>query len=345
MPEKPLEPDPARSEGSAASARTPLAVRAGHAGERRKKKEKYIRGLGVGKDETAPAGFVFTALVYAIRFTLMSLGLYRRGMQNARNLRLERRDIFFTNLPAALDGFRILHISDFHFPRRFPKFAAAVGELLRAVEVDLCVVTGDYRYGYFGADDHVAEHLKTALAHVKSRHGVYAVLGNHDHFVTGEMIEEAGFSVLYNEGVLIKTDGGPLWLCGIDEPHYYKCDDLDAAVRGRPDGAFTILLAHSPERVRQAAEKGVSLYLAGHTHGGQIRFPIIGALVSNARCPRNQVWGRWRHKDMIGHTTAGIGATDVPVRYNCPPEAALLTLRRDTTAEQQETPQKAVERD
>jgi uncharacterized protein len=310
----------------------PFSARAGAAGFKRREREAFIRGLGAGKDETATSGFFFTATVWGIRLFLRLLGVYERGLRNADDLRLVRRDIAVPDLPHALDGFTILHISDFHFPRRFPEFSEALGALLDGLDVDLCALTGDFRYGYFGPADHVARHLQTALKGVKSRHGAYAILGNHDRFVTGQLLEESGFPVLFNEGVVVEARGCALWLCGIDEPHFYKCDDLENALREKPDGAVSILLAHSPERIMQAAERGVSLYLAGHTHGGQIRFPVIGALVSNSRCRRDQIWGVWRYKNMAGHTTAGIGATDVPVRFNCPPEAVVLTLRREVSA-------------
>lgn len=321
---------PASTNSQQDTRRPSLTIRADDLGRQRLKREHIVRGLDAGRDETALAGFFFSSLVYGIRFTLMALGLYRRGIHNARQIQIVNRTIAIPRLPEALEGFRILHISDFHFPRRFPAFAEAIGKMLQGIEVDLCCVTGDYRYGYFGPADHIAAHLQKALHGVQSRHGIYAILGNHDRFHMGELLEAAGIPVLFNEGILLHHNDWPLWLCGIDEPHYYKCDDLDAAVQGRPENAFTILLAHSPERIDQAAAHQVSLYLAGHTHGGQIRLPVIGALVSNARCRRNQIWGVWHTKTMAGHTTAGIGATDVPVRYNCPPEAAVLTLKRAT---------------
>jgi predicted MPP superfamily phosphohydrolase len=313
------------------TSRPPLMKRAGALAERRLKRERFLRGLDIDKDETALFGFVLKVIVYSIRFVLLLLRLYHRGIRNARELRLVHHDISVPGLPDALEGFRILHLSDFHFPKRFPEFAASIGNLLKGVEVDLCVLTGDYRYGYFGPAEHVAPHLLTALQDVKTQYGVYAVLGNHDRFHVGELLENAGIPVLFNEGEALCHNGYPIWICGIDEPHFYGCDDMDAALQGRPENAFTIMLVHSPERVRAAAKKGVSLYLAGHTHGGQIRLPLVGAVVSNARCSRSQIWGAWQYKNMAGHTTSGIGATDVPVRYNCPPEAAVLTLRRSGT--------------
>ncbi len=340
MPEKmsdtaaaPVAANQAQNESPVAAAREPLSVRAGTAGARRRKRETLFRGLDDGKDETNASLLFFNLFVFSIRFILKILGIYGRGVRNTRKLQLVHRDIFLPDLPEAFEGFQILHISDFHFPRRFPAFSKAVAALLDGLEVDMCALTGDFRYGYFGPIDHVPVQMRAALKGVTSRYGVYAVLGNHDRFVTGELLESAGVTVLYNEGVLIEKAGNALWVAGIDDPHFYRCDDLDAALRERPENTSAVLLAHSPERVSQAAAKGVNLYLAGHTHGGQIRFPVIGALVSNSRCARNQIWGAWHCNGMAGYTTAGIGATDVPVRFNCPPEAALLTLRKATTEE------------
>lgn len=328
MSEKQQDTSPASTTPRQAASRPKFSDRAGVQGKQRLRRERHVRGLEADKDETALAGFFFTCLIYAIRLTLIMLGIYRRGILNARQIQVVHRDIAIHGLPEALEGFRILHISDFHFPRRFPKFAETIGKILDGLEIDLCCVTGDYRYGYFGPADHIAPHLHTALQGVHSQHGVYAVLGNHDRLYTGELLEASGVPVLFNEGILLDHNDQPLWICGIDETHFYKCDDIDAALQDRPENAFSILLSHSPEDTQKAAAKGVSLYLAGHTHGGQIRLPFIGALIYNAHCNRNQVWGVWHINTMAGHTTAGIGATDVPVRYNCPPEAAVLTLKR-----------------
>ena len=332
MPDQKQEPSaPSTPTPRPADTTVPVSERIGAVAAKRRKREKFFRGDETGKTETDTPGLLHYLTVVIIRFILRAVGLYDRGVRNTEDMRVVRHDIVLPGLPPSFDGFQILHISDFHFPRRFPAFAESLGDFLDGIEVDVCALTGDYRYGYLGPADHVPEHLQTALRGVHARHGVYAVLGNHDRLVTGDALEAAGFTVLFNEGVAIEKDGATLWICGIDEPHYFRCDDVATALRGRPANAPAVLLAHSPERVAKAAKAGVDLYLTGHTHGGQIRFPLIGALVSNARCARSQIYGLWRYKTMTGYTTAGIGATDVPVRFNCPPEAAVLTLRRETS--------------
>ncbi len=263
-----------------------------------------------------------------LRNLLKTFGFFKRGVRNAKRYRVVTRSVTVPDLPDDLDGFRILHISDFHLSRRVPELALSMGRVLDGVETDLCVLTGDYRFGYYGPPEHIVGQLHDILAGVQSRCGIIAVLGNHDTFAIGQLLENSGFPILYNEGVGLNIGKTTVWICGVDETHNFGCDRIEKAVRDAPEGAFKILLAHTPERVHEAEAHGIALYLTGHTHGGQIRLPVIGALLKNAKCARSQVWGIWRHKRMVGHTTCGIGVTDVPVRFHCLPEAALLVLRR-----------------
>jgi predicted MPP superfamily phosphohydrolase len=162
---------------------------------------------------------------------------------------------------------------------------------------------------------------------MRIRIGAYAVLGNHDTLALAEAVEEVGLRVLFNEGVAVGVPGALLWLAGVDDPHFYRMDDLDAALRDAPPEAFRVLLAHTPECAAEAANKGVGLYLCGHTHGGQVRLPGLGPIMINARCPRRRALGHWQAGAMRGFTSAGLGTTDAPVRFGCPPEAVLFTLR------------------
>jgi hypothetical protein len=117
-----------------------------------------------------------------------------------------------------------------------------------------------------------------------------------------------------------------LWLIGVDDPHYYGCDDLAQALETVPANAFRLLLAHTPEMFDEAARSGIHLYLTGHTHGGQICVPRIGPLLLYAECPRTYTRGHWRHNGMQGYTSAGVGCSMLPVRYSCPPEIAVIEL-------------------
>jgi predicted MPP superfamily phosphohydrolase len=133
--------------------------------------------------------------------------------------------------------------------------------------------------------------------------------------------------MLMNQSLSVTHDGDTIWLIGLDDPHYYGCDDLLGALHGVPEEVFKVLLVHTPELVAEAATHGIDLYLCGHTHGGQICLPWLGPVISGANCPRRYVRGAWRHKRVQGYTSAGVGVSVVPVRFFCPPEIVLIELR------------------
>ncbi|NLN94051.1 MAG: metallophosphoesterase [Candidatus Hydrogenedens sp.] len=308
--------------------RPPLSQRQAELKEKRVQVEQFHRSTVPGLTELDPVTFSRGMLMCGLRLFLKCLGIYERGRRNALDLQLNEVEVFWPHLPTGLEGLRILHLSDLHLSRRFPAFAEKAGRLLQGLAVDVCVMTGDYRWGYYGPIDHVPPQIHTLLDGVRSRFGTVAVLGNHDTFEMAETLEEAGIPVLFNEGIALPFRDATLWLCGIDDPHVYGCDSIETALEDSPENSWKVLLAHTPESIPEAAEAGISFYLCGHTHGGQIRLPLIGAPSSNARCSRDQVLGRWQYGDMMGHTSPGLGTTDLPVRYGCPPEATVLTLRR-----------------
>jgi predicted MPP superfamily phosphohydrolase len=217
-------------------------------------------------------------------------------------------------------------LSDLHFDDR-PGFVEAACSLLNGVECDLCVVTGDYRFYNAGPAINLTEGMRAILRSIRSRYGFYGVLGNHDRLEYVPCLEQAGLSMLVNQGARIPVGDSSLWLAGTDDPHHYRCDSIELAMRGAPDDAFVVGLIHSPEIIRDAARRGVHLYLCGHTHGGQVCLPGRIPLYANARCSYRHARGPWTWNTMLGYTTSGLGTTDLPVRFFCPPEALLFTLR------------------
>lgn len=133
--------------------------------------------------------------------------------------------------------------------------------------------------------------------------------------------------MLVNDSWKLEKDGQALWLVGIDDPHYYKVEDLAMAFRKVDAQGCCIFLAHSPEACHSAAAYSPGLYLCGHTHAGQIRLPGRGPLITNSRAPRYTAEGRWLVKGMQGYTNRGVGASGVPLRFNCPGEITIITLR------------------
>lgn len=257
---------------------------------------------------------------------LKCLGLYGRGWRNACSPTLRQERFTFPNLPEHLDGFRILQISDIHYPPGAPDYAEAVTSLLAGQKVDLCVLTGDYRFGRYAPVAPACKRLGALLECIDSRLGMLAILGNHDLSDMVDPIRALGVRPLLNEGMALEG----MWIAGVDDPHMYRVALPDRAMAGAPADHFVLFLGHSPECYAEAEALGADLYLCGHTHGGQIRLPGIGAIYTNARCPAGYVDGRWQHGKMLGYTTRGLGVTEVPVRYNCPPEATVITLSRES---------------
>jgi hypothetical protein len=222
----------------------------------------------------------------------------------------------------------VLFVADFHFNDRFPEFARHARDLLSGIEADICLFGGDYRFSHEGDYEHVFRDMAIVLEGVRTRHGVFGILGNHDLSTFVEPFRSLGIDMLVNESRRIDANGEALWITGVDDQHRFHCESLSLATEGIPPGAFTILLAHSPELATSAPEYGIKLYLCGHTHRGQVRLPLVGALTYNSRCPHRFCEEMWENEAMVGYTTAGIGTTDLPIRFNCPPEACLLTLAR-----------------
>ena len=206
--------------------------------------------------------------------------------------------------------------------------AEIVADLLAFVSVDLCVLTGDYRFRTFGPCDAIYPRMGRILNAVQARYGIVGILGNHDCADIAIELEKLNVRMLINEATQLGEPGRRLWVIGVDDQHDYGCNDLAGAIEGVPHQEFKILLAHSPEMFREAAAEGVDLYLTGHTHAGQIRLPLMGPITTQTTCPRVYTHGHWLHGQMQGHTSAGVGCSLVPIRFGCPPEIVVLELAK-----------------
>ncbi|MEJ2685610.1 MAG: metallophosphoesterase [Gammaproteobacteria bacterium] len=259
-----------------------------------------------------------------IRAMLRGTLLYRRGRRNARRIGLRRNDFSLPRLPRAFDGFTLLHISDLHLDMS-PDMPDALMRAVDGLDYDICVMTGDFRARTFGPYAAAVEGLARVTEALSGP--LYGVLGNHDTIRMVPAMERLGMRLLMNESVVLDRDGSRIHLVGIDDPHYYRADNLEKALADVPHDRVSVLLAHSPEIYRHAAHAGIDAMLCGHTHGGQICLPGGRPVMCNARCPRSLCTGPWRYHDLRGYTSAGSGVSVVDVRLNCPPEIALHTLR------------------
>ncbi|MDR9500990.1 MAG: CDP-archaeol synthase [Desulfurivibrionaceae bacterium] len=254
-------------------------------------------------------------------------GLYPRGVANALDMGIEEQTFHLQNLPIAFDELKILLLTDLHLDG-LEDLTARIITCLQETEVDLCLIGGDIRMKNHGSIAPSIRHLRVLVPEIRARQGVYGVLGNHDCLEMAPDFEEAGITMLINDAWPINKGKERIWLVGIDDPHYYKTHNLPQAFRDILPGEGVIFLAHSPEAYKEAARHGAALYLCGHTHGGQIRLPGSGPLLTNSRAPRFTASGRWQYERMAGYTSRGVGCSGIPLRFNCPAEMTLITLRR-----------------
>jgi len=248
------------------------------------------------------------------------------GLGFNQPIRVRRFAVPLAGLPEALSPFRVLHFSDTHLGGR-PNQENRLLDVLSSVEADLLAFTGDALYSY-ETDGTVALRFFRRLAErVEPRFGLHLVRGNHDNRPAVARMRQAGFSVLVNESRLLQDGSPPVYLVGVDDPRW-GFDDLQLALTRVPNDAFTMLLAHSPDVLPDAAKHGIDIALAGHTHGGQIRLPWVGALVTRTRIDQRYAWGLNRYGDTVSHTTCGTGCSFPPIRLLCPQEVVLLELTR-----------------
>ena len=197
-------------------------------------------------------------------------GLFWRGCRNAAQVEVRRNPVKARHLPAALDGFSILQLSDLHCDMSEPAMQR-VAELLPTLSYDICVLTGDFRGATFGPFDAALATIADLRTLIPSP--VYGVLGNHDSIRMVPTLEKMDVRMLMNESDRIERGGQHIHIAGIDDAHFYRADNLEKATALIPLDAFSILLSHTPEIYRQAAHAGFNLLLSGHTHGGQICLP------------------------------------------------------------------------
>jgi predicted MPP superfamily phosphohydrolase len=260
-----------------------------------------------------------------IRNALRLTGLYGRGRRNAERIVVKHNDIDFEALPPLFNGFTILHLSDLHVDMNEGAMQR-LGELVDALEYDLCVLTGDYRGKTFGSFAATMDGIARVRAHLKEP--IYGVLGNHDSIQMLPALEAMGIRMLLNECATITRGEQRIYLAGVDDAHYFRVDNIEKAGSPIPDGEFSILLSHTPEIYRQAAHADFNLMLSGHTHGGQICLPRSIPITLDSVLPRRMGAGAWRYHTMRGYTSVGAGSSIVAVRLNCPPEITLHHLRR-----------------
>jgi hypothetical protein len=248
-------------------------------------------------------------------------------------------------LPTTASGpLLVLHLSDLHFTTRDARKERFLASIPAA---DVTVVTGDLL-----GEAEAVETTVRALRPVRGTQASYFVLGSNDYFrprpvnylryfrrprrghrkgtpgASRELVaalEADGWIHLKNRRVDLSLDGTPIEVSGMDDPHIHR-HDIRSAIRVRPE-RFGLAVVHSPDPVAELAALGYDLVVAGHTHGGQVRLPIVGALVTNSSVPRGLARGLSRIGGAYVHVSPGLGTSKfAPFRFLCRPEATLLEL-------------------
>jgi predicted MPP superfamily phosphohydrolase len=241
-------------------------------------------------------------------------------------LKLEQIGVPLPNLPPAFDGYRIAQLSDIHVgPGTAPSTIDRAIQITRSLQPDLIVITGDFVTGR--VDQEALYAYLSQLAGV-APDGIWAIMGNHDYRsrvkVVREVLDTVGVAELRNAHTIIERGNQALWLAGVDDVCYGR-HDLRRALTGIPTDGSVILLAHEPDFADEVFPLGrVSLQLSGHSHGGQVRIPGIGALVT-PRLGSKYTIGLRQLGSMWLYTSRGVGQSRA-IRINCRPEVTEITL-------------------
>lgn len=235
--------------------------------------------------------------------------------------------IVLPRLAPAFHGYCIAHISDIHLDHRMTgKHVAAVVELVNAQHPDLVAITGDFVTADTGV---YSGPLTAALSELRPRDATVAVLGNHDHWADAALvraaIHDAGIVELDNDVLTLRRGGPALHIAGLDD-YWERHDRLDLVLRRLPRTGAAVLLIHEPDYADISCRTGAfDLQLSGHSHGGQVRLPLLGPL-RLPRFARRYPMGMYRVGRMIVYTNRGLGMLPPHLRFDCRPEITVFTL-------------------
>lgn len=257
------------------------------------------------------------------------------GLWQATRIRVTRLEVPLARLPKAFDGYRIAQLSDLHYDENFS--ASVIHHAVNIVNElrpDLTVFTGDFiTVPMFERERFLRKAAETAVpcaaALGKISGPKYAVLGNHDAIANPPLIvrslEENDISVMRNQSMPLERGNARIWLAGTDD-FLRGMGSIPTTIAGIPKEEATILLEHEPDVADVATNFPVDLQLSGHSHGGQVWIPGVGAPwlpPMSRKYPR----GLYRIKNLTLYTNIGIGTIRAPIRLNAPPEVTLITLR------------------
>ena len=272
------------------------------------------------------------AWVVAAVVVLTAVYVTARVYSDTFLLRTRSTELQITGLAEELAGFRIVQVADIQVDHRTngSKLQTFV-ETVNGLKPDLILFCGDAVTSGTAFVDQAGE----AIGQLRSRFGTYACLGDHDYFAGRDLVLERlrsrGIEVLENETAKIPVDSGSLMITGVTNVYRNQLSDgiVDKLASERPQGSVSILLTHQPSTwlVEKAADHKYDLFVAGHTHGGQIVFPLPGFLLTGSSFETKYVTGFYNAGSMLVSINNGLGLTLAPIRYHAPAEVTLIELR------------------
>jgi uncharacterized protein len=262
--------------------------------------------------------------------------VYARWIEPLR-IQYHEVPVYLDDLDAAFDGYRIAVLSDIHWNPRMQsrRWIRRIVQRTHALKPDIIVLCGDivdcHAAGSVANSDNLTE--LDEVAKLVAPDGVFAVLGNHDFGPRKRMgthvrteLERVGIPELWNQSTPVCRDGKRIWFGGTGDWWRDVCD-VQGAFEGVPDDEPRILLAHNPDTLLQTDGTRVDLMLSGHTHGGQVRVPFLGAIVTRTRLGRAASAGLVRSRNTQVYISRGISTGESRIRFNCRPELPLIVLR------------------
>jgi len=257
---------------------------------------------------------------------LASAGVVADCLWEPHALKVYRQRVRLSGLPRSFEGLRIAQLTDIHHgPTVSLSLIRQAVRMANELSPDLTVLTGDYVY-------HGARYIEPccrALGELRAPLGVFAVLGNHDHWDGAELVRQqmgqAGIALVDNTGRELRRGEGSLYLAGVGDL-WEDEQRLEEALAGAPRHGVTILLSHNPDYNEHMDDRRVKLMLCGHTHGGQVDLPLIGPVVLPSRYGRKYKAGLIRDGWKQVYVSRGVGSIIPAIRFRCRPEVTLLTL-------------------
>ena len=242
-------------------------------------------------------------------------------------------DLALAELDPSAPPLRIVHLTDLHIERTTAREIKAIARV-NALQPDLIVITGDLLNTSYLKDPTTHEHFRWFINQIDAPYGIYVTRGTVDGSpkTMARLIQGTDLRLLENEYTLLDVRGQRIALVGVATSHELSIDvpRLDRALDGIPQDALTVLLYHSPDLIMHAAERGVDVYLGGHTHGGQIRLPLYGAVVTSSLYGKRYVSGLFHEGPTTMIISRGLGFEGHAApraRFLCRPEIVSLTLR------------------